>query len=172
MDFDSIISFLVIIAFFILPGLLKRFKAKNASPAQVSKKLSIFDKIGAKIQKFVQELEQQAKQQKQASNHQSSEWDALAEDATSSSEFETYDQDDDRASTPELKKPEPLIPAEDISISHAARKKSEKAIKKPMIDQNLILQPSVSTKYIFKSNPLQNAVIWTEILGKPVGLKR
>jgi len=175
MDFDSIISFLFLMAFFILPGLLKRFKeikAKNAKPAQVSKKPSIFDKIGEKIQKFVRELEQQAKQQKQAGSHQSSAWDDLAEDEDSSFEFETYDQEDDSAGTPELKNSEPLIPAEDISISRAAIKKSQKAIKEPLIDQNLILQPSVSSKYVFKSNPLQNAVIWAEILGQPVGLKR
>ena len=175
MDFDSIIPFLFLMAFFILPGILKRFKAikaKNATPGQVSKKPSIFDKIGEKIQKFVRELEQQAKQQKQADNKQSSAWDELAEDEDSSFEFETYDQEDDSAGTPELKKSEPLIPAEDISISRAAIKKSEKAIKKSLIGKNLIIQPLVSSKYVFKSNPLQNAVIWTEILGKPVALKR
>ncbi len=173
MDFDSIISFLFLMAFFILPGLLKRFKAikaKNAKPAQVTKKPSIFDKIGEKIQKFIRELEQQAKQQKQAGSHQTSEWDALAEEEASSLEFETYDQEDDIAGTHELKKPEPLIPAEDIS--YIAVKKPEKAIEQPLIDQNLLIKPSISTKYVFKSNPLQNAVIWTEILGKPIALKR
>ncbi len=174
MDFDTIISMLFLLAFFLLPGIIKRVKeinTKNASPAKANKKPSVFNRISEKIQQFVQELEQQARQQKQVDKNQESPWDTLAEDQTPSQDFEISDQEDDYFREPDTTAPETEIPA-----YHAAMEKPEKKIIKrnliePVIEKEYLIKRPGSENLIFKSNPLQNAIIWSEILGKPVGLR-
>jgi hypothetical protein len=174
---DSIIAFLFIFAFFILPSILKQVKAAKSTKAKAEtvkqnrKKPSIFDKINEKIQIFVQELEQQAKQQKKAGENQPSLWEAVAEGKSSSQKFEIIDQGDDY-----FTKTGPLIPENEVTARPAAIKKYDRAVRKKAVKETSIenepLMPSPGVEnYTFKSNPLQNAVIWSEILGKPVGLR-
>jgi len=178
MDFDSIITFLFIIVFFILPGILKQIKAKkkkSVTPKKTKKKSSIFDRIGEKIQQFVRELEQQALKQKQADNKQDSDWDRFEEDEILSQDFETVDQEED-FSEPEFEIPAAAIEKAQIPSYPATIKKPEEDRTKQDIKESLFGEGSAihhpgAAKYVFKSNPLQNAVIWSEILGKPVGLK-
>ncbi len=179
MDFDTIISFLFLIAFFILPGILKRVKAiktKNTQSVKSNKKPSLFDKISKKIQKFVRELEQQAKQPKQTGQNHDSPWDAIADDQTSPANFETFDQEDDYFREPDSDIPDTPLSEAQIPAYHAAMEEPEdnitrKNIKGPHITKEPLIQHSGSANLIFKSNPLQNAIIWSEILGKPVGLR-
>jgi len=179
MDFDSIISFLFLIAFFILPAILKRVKGvnkKTASPGNSKKKPSVFDRINAKIQKFVREFEQQAKQQKQTDKTQDSPWDALADDQAASQSRETFDLEDDDFRAPEYEIPDMPVSETKKHAYHSTNIKSEKditqqSIKKSECEQKKITQYPNLTCLIFKSNPLQNAIIWSEILGKPVGLR-
>jgi hypothetical protein len=178
MDFDSIITFLFIIVFFLLPGILKQIKAKkkkSITPKKVKKNPSIFDRISEKIQQFVRELEQQALQQKQADNQQDSQWDRFEEDEISSQDFETVDQEED-VSRPEFETGAAEFEEAQIPAYSAAVKKSEEDtvkqdIKESLSGKGVEIQYPGAAKYVFKSNPLQNAVIWSEILGKPVGLK-
>jgi hypothetical protein len=178
MDFDSIITFLFIIGFFILPGILKQIKAKkkkSITPEKTKKKPSIFDRIGEKIQQFVRELEQQALQQKQAGNKQDSQWDRFEEDEISSQDFETVDREED-FSEPEFETgaaaiPEAQIPAYSAAIKEPEEDMTKQEIKESLSGKGEMIQHPGAAKYVFKSNPLQNAVIWSEILGKPVGLK-
>ncbi|WP_457552042.1 hypothetical protein, partial [Desulfobacula sp.] len=78
MDFDSIIVFLLIFAFFVLPSILKQVrvrKKKTGAPKKNTKKNpSIFDRIGDQIRKFLKDLEEQAQQQKKASTDQGTVW--------------------------------------------------------------------------------------------------
>ncbi len=164
MDFDSIISFLFILAFFILPSIFKWVKTKNAKSVKPNKKPSIFDRVSEKIQQFVQELEQQARQQKQAGTNQESQWDRLADDQPSSQDFEISDQEDD------------YFRESETPAYHAETKEPEKEITKqniqmPVIEKEHFIQRTGSSNLIFRSTPLQNAIIWSEILGKPVGLR-
>jgi len=83
MDFDSIITFLFILAFFVLPLILKQVKArkkKAPQPKKVKKKTSIFGKLGEQIRQFVRELEEQAQKQRQAGKDQHTVWEELSED--------------------------------------------------------------------------------------------
>ena len=178
MDFDSIITFLFIIVFFILPGILKQIKAKkkkSVTPKKTKKKSSIFDRIGEKIQQFVRELEQQALKQKQADNKQDSDWDRFEEDEMLSQDFETIGQEEDfgkpEPEMPTALIPEAQIPAYSATIKEAEEDRTKQEIKESLFGKREMIQPQVTAKYVFKSNPLQNAVIWSEILGKPVGLK-
>ena len=178
MDFDSIITSLFIIVFFILPGILKQIKArkkKSVTPKKAKKSPSIFDRISEKIQQFVRELEQQALQQKQAGNKQDSQWDRFEEDEMLSQDFETVDQEED-FSEPEFETGAAAIQEVQIPEYSAAVKELEEDMVKQDIKEALpgkgaAIQYPGAAKYVFKSNPLQNAVIWSEILGKPVGLK-
>jgi hypothetical protein len=178
MDFDSIITFLFIIGFFILPGILKQIKAKkkkSITPKKAKNPPSIFDRISEKIQQFVRELEQQALQQKQAGNKQDSQWDRFEEDEMLSQDFETVDQEED-FSEPGFETGAAAIPEAQILGYSAAVKDPEEDmvkqdIKEALSGKGAAIQHPDAAKYVFKSNPLQNAVIWSEILGKPVGLK-
>jgi len=178
MDFDSIITFLFIFIFFILPGILKQIKAKkkkSVTPRKTQKKPSIFDRIGEKIQQFVRELEQQALKQKQADNKQGSDWDRFEEDEISFQEFETVDQEEDFGrpgpETGAAAFEEAQIPAYSAAVKEPEEDMIKQEVKESLFGKGEMIQHQVTAKYVFKSNPLQNAVIWSEILGKPVGLK-
>ena len=178
MDFDSIITFLFIIGFFILPGILKQIKAKkkkSVTPEKTKNPPSIFDRIGEKIQQFVRELEQQALKKKQADNKQGSDWDRFEEDEISFQDFETVDQEEDfsepESGIPEAAFEEAQIPAYSATIKEAEEDRTKQEIKESLSGKGEMIHPQVTAKYVFKSNPLQNAVIWSEILGKPIGLK-
>ena len=178
MDFDSIITFLFIIGFFILPGILKQIKAKkkkSITPKKTKKTPSIFDRISEKIQQFVRELEQQALKQKQADNKQDSEWDRCEEDEMLSQDFETIDQEEDfgkpESEIPAAAIEEAQIPSYPATIKKSEEDRTKQDIKKSLFGKGAVIQHPSTAKYVFKSNPLQNAVIWSEILGKPVGLK-
>ena len=178
MDFDSIITFLFIIVFFILPGILKQIKAKkkkNITPQKAKKNPSIFDRIGEKVQQFVRELEQQALQQKQAGNKQDSQWDRFEEGEISSQDFETVDQEEDfgkfEPGVPVTEFEEAQIPAYSAAVKEPEEDMVKQDIKETLPGKGAAILHPGTAKHVFKSNPLQNAVIWSEILGKPVGLK-
>jgi len=158
MDFDSIVTFLFIIAFFVLPSIFKQVmarKKKTATPKKIKKKPSIFDRIGEKIRQFIRELEEQAKQQKKETTEQETIWETLAEDEESPPVFESVSEDAD-FSEPEPEKVEHLVKKR----IQPRRYEPEPCIKEPVL-----------LKYRFKANPLQNAIIWSEILSKPLALK-
>lgn len=161
MDFDSIITLLLIVAFFVLPAIFKQVmakKKKTATPKKTKTKLSIFGRIGEQIQKFIQELEEQAKQQKKQTTEQETVWETLAEDEESPPVFESVSGDTD-VSEPEPEKVEPPV---------KRRIQSRRYGQEPCVKESLY---PLRKKYCLKSNPLQNAIIWSEILSKPLALK-
>ncbi len=187
MDFESILTFILIFAFFILPGILKQLKAskkqgeKGKKPErQKGKKPSLFDKLNDKIQAFVLELEQQAEKQKQEKEKSVSLWEALEEAETSSQQFEPAENGYDYFKEPEIS--EAIIPEEETQLSYKAIKTADRVMEKPytmepvkrreaVISREPVVKRSGVKNLNFRSNPLQNAVIWSEILGKPVGLR-
>jgi hypothetical protein len=167
MDFDSIITILFIIGFFILPSILKKVQAKKKkteAPKRTKENPSLFDRIGEQIRQFVQELEQQGQQPQPTEKAPDTLWDALAEDKDLASDMETVGEDADMDVTPPLvcdekNVPENGFPPEGI---HRSRRK-DGSLRKPI--------RRLAGPYCFKSNVLQNAVIWSEILSKPVALR-
>ncbi len=172
MDFDSIISILLILLFFIFPTLLKRLsQKKKTEPVQAGKtkngkagKLSLFEKLGEQIRQYTENLEQEAQKGKQT---QENYWDHLADDGEVQSpgeaSFETEDYTEDYMEEPvgepvaepsvskesgrSILKPGKPLPAGDPSFADPCR------------------QPRLS------SSQLQQAIIWSEILSKPVALR-
>ena len=163
MDFDSIITFLFIIAFFVLPSIIKQIKVRKKKAPQskkVKEKTSIFGKLGDKIRQFIQELEKQAQLQRQADGDQGTVREEFFEDDELSPSYERLDEDAD------FSEPEPEVFEPPVK----KKRQRQKTMKEPSIAKS-VLQTSGSGTYRFKSNPLQNAVVWSEILSKPLALK-
>ncbi|MDA3787776.1 MAG: hypothetical protein PF503_04710 [Desulfobacula sp.] len=168
MDFDSIIVFLFIFAFFVLPSLIKQIrgrKKKTAASQAIKKNPSIFDRIGEQIKKFVQDLEEQALQKRQGTKEQNTGWEELAEDEELYSDFETIDKDADFGD------PSPVVSREkpESEVLEQSVKKNNYIEKTPSIKEPV--RP-LSERYRLKSNPVQNAIVWSEILTKPVALRK
>ncbi|NOX32463.1 MAG: hypothetical protein GXP56_01810, partial [Deltaproteobacteria bacterium] len=161
----SIIPVLIIIVFFVLPAILRQVKAgkkkTGTTPQTIKKNPGILDRIGGLIRKFAQELEDQARQQgKTTDKDQSSVWNMLA-------------QDENMGEDADFKEHGTIIPEEEIVPQKAAAEPAkiiQPGKKGPSAGQ-VVPQPPVPETNRFKSSLLQNAVIWSEILSKPVALR-
>ncbi len=168
MDFDSIISLLLIILFFVFPSLLKRLSQKKKTGPTQAGKLSLFEKLGEQIREYVQTLEQEAEKGKQSHKAQG---DHLAEDG----EFQTYEDSFEEDLEPEVYADEPVV---EPSVSTAASVIQEKELERPVLKpEKSMLACDSSTIGAFRpdrlsSCHLQQAIIWSEILSKPVALRQ
>jgi len=168
MDFDSIISVLLIISFFVFPSLLKRLSQKKKTGPTQAGKLSLFGKLGEQIREYVQTLEQEAQKGKQS--HKAQEWDHLAEDG----EFQTYEDSFEEDLEPEVYADEPVV---EPSVFVAASMIQEKELEHVSKPEKPMLACDSSTIGAFRpdrlsSCHLQQAIIWLEILSKPVALRQ
>lgn len=176
MNFDSTVTFLFIIAFFVLPTILKQLKGRKKKKTGLkakkktglkakNKKPSFFNRIGDQIQQFVRELEDQARQQKEAAKDQESAWESLAEDDIRYSGIETVGEDAD------FNVPKRYVPDKKIESKRPEQPKRRQAQIKDSSRCAMEKSARLSNTYRFKSDPLQNAVVWSEILSKPVALR-
>ena len=138
---------------------------KTGVPEKYKKNPSIFEKIIDQVRRFVRELEEQAQQQKQGIKEQDQGWEAPAEYEDTQSDFETLEEDADfsgpstiisqkESAFEKAVPPEKIIPSRKKEIYSKERKRN------------------LSQGCRLKSDPLQNAVIWSEILSKPLALKK
>jgi hypothetical protein len=198
MDFDSIVTFLFIIAFFVLPSILKQVQArkKKAAPKQkAGKKPSILGKLGDRIREFILEIERQAREQnqerKQARPAQPSLWETLREeDERVPLEREERSRDADFGELPTVyqKKTDQAKIGPEFEEPFRSQKEVQPAgvpLRKaqPRQDQRRKVQPAGQGPFMrqtpgspgqawrFRSRPLQNAVVWSEILSKPLALR-
>ncbi|MCK5835624.1 MAG: hypothetical protein KAH09_00030 [Desulfobacula sp.] len=170
MDFDSIITIILILLFFTFPTILKQLnrKKKTSTAPNKAKNLSLFGKLSDKIREFAQEIEKQAKEKKQGQG-----WEELADDGEMVKTYEdSFDPDayeDDGYQNDEVLKPMP-----ESSISVAVSDKPEKPVLKP--EEQLPGLENMSADFCgqsqLSSSRLQQAIIWSEILSKPVALRQ
>ena len=168
MNFDSIISIFIIIIFFVLPVVLKRLQAKNKAAVKpgplAKKKASLFERMGEQIQEFVKELEQQAKAEKGTAGKKDGIWERLAED-------EKTDAGSLKIEPPVYEK-RTMIGDQDSApqkmmnpVQTGFKKKKKGLAGKPgpyCRPQNYALN---------SRRKLRQAVVWSEILGKPLALR-
>jgi len=179
MDFDSIIPLLFIIVFFVLPSIFKQImarKKKTGEPKTIKKNPSLFERIIEQIRQFVQELEKQAQQQKKETREPETVWETLAEDDASQYDMETVE---DGALPPDF---ETMEGDADFSAPSTMVSSKKRGAKKVSLSGKRI-HPGKEDPCIkgrgrrfsgpgrFKSSPLQNAIVWSEILSKPVALR-
>ena len=168
MDFDTLITYILLFLFFVLPSILKRKgKKKNTAPRKKKKKPSIFDRVGEKIQEFIRELERQAQEAKK--EQEGSVWDEL--DDRDEDMVPAYEAggDDFRPHEPDEFFPEPESPG----VSRPKRtavpiKPAEKPDPRDMDPCPAV--PAVRAG--LPAHALQQAVVWSEVLGPPIALRK
>ncbi|MCG8642844.1 MAG: hypothetical protein MI862_24165 [Desulfobacterales bacterium] len=175
MDFDSIISMLFILLFFLLPSLLRQLRQKalkKASPDKKKakkKKNTIFTRIGDQIQKILREIEEQQRQQQEAAKQAAQQdpddfWQELGGE-------EGIVYEEERRAGPEQEIPVPAAEAEPAPLSGPAlAEMTEIGITDGFAPS--FEEKQIPMKSRYRKNQLQNAVVWAEILGKPVALKK
>lgn len=179
MDFDSIIPFLFVFAFFVLPSILKQIKArkKKAAPSKPARQTpSLFGKLGERIQEFIQELERQAREQKKAARNtpeeQGTVWETLTEDEEPNVFFEPSGRDPGNDLTEDADFDEFLAPGpgKNMETREVPPPEEKRYSRKKEVQREPVMQ-TVSKNYRINSNPLKNAIIWSEILSKPLALR-
>lgn len=147
MDLDTLITLAILLLFFVFPAVLKKLVPKNKESRP-----SFFGKIGDQIQKFVQELEQQGQQQTQTEPQNV--WDMFEEDS------------------------EPLmdekLPLPRLTPEKRSLRTSETVMLSKKREVPLTLTKGKTSSAInmsIKANPLQNAIVWSEILASPLALR-
>lgn len=176
MDFDSIITFILLIVFFVLPSVIKQIQArKKKAPAKKKQKkkgkVSLLSRINDQIQAFLNELEKQSqrarKQQEEAAGPGEDFWESLSDGKEETDEAvfpgETAADEPDFVSEP------PFDP--DFLKPSAAPVPEADARAEPVIPMPPPGSVPAAIRYTYKRHPLQNAVVWSEILGKPVALR-
>lgn len=161
MDFDSIITIILILLFFVFPSILKQLaqkkKTEKEAPQRVTK-LSLFERLGEQIREYALTIEKQGQKQPEQV------WEELAEEQESPAQYEqAYEPDPD----PEERDFEPYA-------RPLVRKEPEKPVvtpkKFPPAAQDA-LPCFASLQREPSSLELQQAVIWAEILAKPIALR-
>lgn len=167
MEFDNLITYILLFLFFVLPSVLKGL-GKKKKPVQVKKKKgSLFGKLGEAVQQFLRELEKQAQeaQQKARAKEQGSVWEDLADE----DEIELI-LPEDKPPAVSVKKPVP----ESFDPDHpfVSPKKKPVPVADPVMAEShpgSYGLPEIRGEVTVHS--LQQAVVWSEILGKPVALR-
>lgn len=177
MDLETLINIVLVFFFLLITTLVRGLKArqqkkkvkKQKQPAKPSP-FSFFQKIRDQIQESLQELERQARQQRQQKDTEpeasdTTFWDELSEDEESREEREkSSDQETEHAYTRDRDRADDPIQQKAIDAQVEDRKirtpPSPKEVPPPMI-------------HPYGRRPsLRQAVVWAEIIGKPVALRK
>ena len=120
--------------------------------------MSLFEKLGEQIRQYAENLEQEAAKGKQSQKPKKTIWDQLAGE-------EDFDEE---AFVPVAEPPvftaDRVMPAK--QKERPAPKSEKQVFVKPPSSTTIFGQPT------FSSDQLQQAVIWSEILSKPIALRR
>lgn len=181
MDFDSIISFLLILLFFVAPTLLKRFSQKKktdvpsragTTTTEKAKKISLFERLGDQLREYAQTLEQEAKK-----NPPSPEdiWAHLADEQelppSQADPFEGGGDTPGYGAEPMAEPPvfaaASMMPGKMMPGKKAVPKPERKRSRCDSLGSGSFRPPRRSS-----CHQLQQAIVWSEILSKPVALRQ
>ncbi len=167
MEFDNLIIYILLFAFFVLPSVLKGLRKKKKPAGDNKKKASLFGKLGETVQNFVRELEKQALEAKQKAEaeQQGSIWEDLADpDEIELDLNEAVHQPVPVGKpVPEFYDPEPPFVCPEKKSASTAESAMAQVCKRGSVS------PGIRTGLSVHS--LRQAVVWSEILGKPVALR-
>ena len=170
MDLDSIISLIILLVFFILPSILKQLgvgQKKKASAAKKKRRLRIpfLEKVRERVDAFFKELEAQARKARQEEEGPASVWETLdeREDESGSSDPFEPDWDDEVAAMESEGEP-------------TEKGEPEPAVFRPPAGKSPLQQPlfhsdGKPSAFRIPSHELQKAIVWSEILSKPLALR-
>lgn len=193
MDIDFIVSIIIFAALAFGPGLFKlllKNQKQNTSSAKDEKPSGIF-KITEGIQQFFKELERQAAQKdeqlkkEQRPDDTSDIWAQLAESESKEARRSYESSYSEAVSDSESDVTPPLPPAMEHTDLYEDRFEKETAVKEPLRRRDRDANSSGERLWqggracaqqkrcvpVFRSDPLQNALIWSEILKKPLSIR-
>jgi hypothetical protein len=169
MDQETLINIVLVFLFLLITTLVRVFKSKTKKKPGIQKKqsrnplFSFFQKIRDQIQESLQELEKQARQQQarqQTDNDDEADpsfWDELAEEGMTEQKPSVL-MEQDTISSATVAKGSSRQQPDTIAASKKASQKQE--VPAPVI-------------HPYGRRPsLRQAVIWSEIIGKPVALRK
>ncbi|MEH0018772.1 MAG: hypothetical protein V6Z89_03915 [Desulfobacter sp.] len=162
MDFDTLITYILLFLFFVLPSILKRKgQKKKTAPREKKKKPSIFDRLGQKIQEFIRELEKQAREAKKEQD--GSVWDELDDrDEEMVPAYEAGDGD--------FQSHEPEAP--DLSRPGTRTVRVTPPEQSHPKDMAPTCPAVPAVRAGLPAHALQQAVVWSEVLGPPIALRK
>ncbi len=168
MDLDSLINLLVLFMFLVLPAILKRRQAKgkkaDSKPGPGAKKkkgqlFSLLGKLWDQIRAHIKELERQARLAEQKSGKNV--WEDL-EDSPLEGEAASDDLFREESFEPAEEEPKPFVRPDPGPLPPPTP-------RVPRPEPGVAPLPGPGSR---RSSRLRRAVIWSEILGKPVALKK
>ncbi len=169
MDLETLINIVLVFFFLLITILVRVLKSKTKKKPGIQKKqsrnplFSFFQKIRDQIQESLQELERQARQQQtrqQTDNDDADDpsfWDELAEEGLTDQE-PSSPMEQDTISSETVAKSIPRKQPDTIAASEKASQKQE-------------VPPPTIHPYGRRPS-LRQAVVWSEIIGKPVALRK
>jgi hypothetical protein len=190
-DFITLILFFV----FIFAPLLKRSKKKTVSAPDKSKKsgFSVLGKLNDVLREAAREMQAQAEQarKKEASGRTKSHrdlnespFDRTGDDAVNQTFWDEIDDREDVDFYPEaldvqvqepiapVTEQPPLVSSKKESYKNAVRRREKRGAKSLRPDAVQTSCPQAGRRQLpARARGLQKAVIWSEILGKPVALR-
>ena len=175
MDLETLINIILLFFFLLITTLVRGLKArqqkkkvkKQKQPAKPSV-FSFFQKIRDQIQKSLEELERQARQQRQrqAPEPEPSDttfWDDLSEDEKSQKEPEKpWDRETEYAYTRDREED----PIQQMALDNQVQ---DREIRTPASTEGV---PPPTIHPYGRRPSLRQAVVWAEIIGKPVALRK
>ncbi|MCF8136956.1 MAG: hypothetical protein K9K63_06565 [Desulfotignum sp.] len=177
MDQETLINLVLVFFFLIITTLVRGLKARQKKKLTKKKQtakpsvFSFFHKIKDQIQESLQELEKQARQQRQQHQPETESsdptfWDELAEDEMMQEERQmtpASETEKARASTRDRTKD----PIQEMALENQVH---DQKIKTPRSPKEV---PPPALQHPYGRRPsLRQAVVWAEIIGKPVALRK
>ena len=179
MDTDTLITYVLLFLFFVLPTILKRRKKKAAQKAGEEKMQTTktgFLGLGNALRGFLKELEKQAQEakaaQKQASEaSDNSIWELLDEREDKVPEMTTSGRAGTGYASAASDDPEPEKPYAASEAAKAPEEKPRARVKK--VPEPQAAAPKVKgVQSALPVSALQQAVVWSEILGPPKAFRQ
>lgn len=168
MNLETLINVILVVFFLLFTLLSKSLASRKKKTTGIQKKLSqnpvfsFFQKIKDQIQESIQELEKQARQEKQKQSEDPGFWDELAEEE--STEEKLAEQE-----TPIAAEPPPVTSRSAAKDRLRTQKQIRGKSGKPLHDQTV---PPPTIHPYGRRPSLRQAVIWAEIIGKPAALRK
>ena len=177
MDKETLINLVLVFLFLIITTLVRGLKARQRKKVMPKKKqtakppgFSFFRKIRDQIQESLQELEKQARQQRQQQPPETESADPTFWDELSEDEMIQEERQMPSARETEKAKAATRNPTRDpIQKMAPERPIQDREIKTPRSSEEV---PPPTLHPYGRRPSLRQAVVWAEIIGKPVALRK
>jgi len=180
MEFNDLVTLILLFVFFVLPAIFKRRSKKKRAVEKKTevkkKKPGLFDRLGDAVNTFVRELEKQALEAKKKTRfrEQGTVWEEMDDREQVLPEGPAagpFVFPDGTASEPVRQTLPPEKPGAHTSKTAFERQKERKVPTPEVLETRADRPAAARGRTNLPAHELQRAVVWSEILGKPVALR-